>query len=69
MESSHRDQIFILTELSILRGAVAQVEQAARIKAERIATGEHLLVETRRHLAAIAELLGLNPQSNRLSKQ
>lgn len=66
MEAKALDEKFTQTELGVLNEKLANVEQAAKIKDDRIATLEASIAETKRHFAAIAEVLALNPTRQQL---
>lgn len=61
VDSRNLQERFTQTELGAMKSAFAKVEQAAKIKDERIAVLETKLADTQRHLAAIAEVLALGP--------
>jgi integrase len=66
MESMALDEKFTQTELGAVKDELSKVEQAAKIKDERIAALETSLAETQQHLANIAEVLALKPRSQQI---
>ena len=61
MENKELDQKFTATELSVVKDELAQVEQAARIKDDRIVVLEKSLANLQSEFAQISEVLKLNP--------
>jgi hypothetical protein len=61
MENRELDQKFTATELSAVKDDLAQVEQAAKIKDDRIAVLEKSLANLQSEFAQVAEVLKLNP--------
>lgn len=61
MENRELDQKFTATELSAVKDDLAQVEQAAKIKDDRIAVLEKSLAKLQSEFAQVAEVLKLNP--------
>jgi integrase len=61
METKVADEKFRQTELGALKDELVKVEQAAKVKDERIAKLESALEQMQSHLAAVSQVLALEP--------
>jgi hypothetical protein len=61
MQHRELDQKFTATELSTVKDQLAQVQQSAKIKEDRIAILERTVTDLQSHFIQIAEVLRLKP--------
>lgn len=68
MESKQLDEKFTQTELGVVKDELARVQEANRLKDDRLQQMENSLQSLQRNLDAVSQVLSLNPSQSELRK-